>query len=83
MPFQFDQEDNAPQEVGVLSERQCYQMIQQLISFPYSQVCVHYAAGLIIEEMEQSGMTVDRDFSRAVTRAQDDVSLTFLQQKLA
>jgi hypothetical protein len=66
-----------------LSERQCYELIQRLISFPYSQVCVNYAACWIIEQMQQSGMDIDREFCRMVVGSHDDEALDYLQQKLA
>jgi hypothetical protein len=66
-----------------LSERQCYELIQRLISFPYNQICVNYAAGMVIEQMEKSGMDIDSEFCRLVVGAHDDEALVYLQQKLA
>ena len=81
MPFEFA-DDDAVETAPVLSERQCYEIIRELIGFPYNQVCVNYAALMLMSEMQKSGMEVDREFAGDVVNARDDQSLAYIRQKL-
>lgn len=52
-------------------------MWQEMVGFPMAQVCMHYAAGIVIQEMEKLGIAPPDDIVRAVVFAHDDISLAW------
>jgi len=52
-------------------------MWQEMVGFPFAQVCKHHAAGIVIQEMEKLGIEPPEDIVRAVVFAHDDVSLAW------
>lgn len=54
-------------------ETMCRELIKELVAFPYSQICKHYAAIKIVDAMERHGIPMPpKDIVRAIVRADDD-----------
>lgn len=54
--------------------------IRRLIEFPYSKVCVHFAAGNLLTLLERHGEPADAELARAVVRADDETALRLLEE---
>lgn len=52
-------------------------MWQEMVGFPFAQVCKHHAAGIVIQEMEELGIEPPVEIIRAVVFCDDDVSLAW------
>lgn len=52
-------------------------MWQELVAFPFAQVCKHHAAGVVLQRMESLGIDVPEDVVRAVVFADDETALAW------
>jgi hypothetical protein len=54
---------------------------RRLISFPNAEVCKHYAATLVLEEMEALGIAPPPNIIGAVVNAEDQKALNWRRRK--
>jgi hypothetical protein len=66
----------------MITERDVYKVIKELIEFPFPQVCVHHAAGKLITMLENCGYEIDNDLVHSIVFAEDEKSLAMLEDKI-
>jgi hypothetical protein len=57
-----------------------YKAIHTIISFPYAQVCKHWAGAKVVQILDDIGdPRLSNELIRAIVRAEDDISLPLLE----
>ena len=64
-----------------IPSEQILTMIQQLLKFPFPQICRHSVCADLLSLLEQNGYPVSGDLAGAVIQANDEVSLKLLRGK--
>lgn len=73
--------DSQPSESRVaMSADDVLAFVEQLLRFPYPQVCRHYVAAQLLSELERLGLSVSRELADAVVGANDAEAIRLLAE---
>lgn len=63
----------------MLTTDQCYELVEGLLKFPYSQVCVHLVACNILDIMQRNGYELNDDLVKHVVNCNDSEALAIVR----